>query len=242
MRRRSISWYNHAKEIAKKSPTLGATYRADHSLHGEYGHKGWKNKWNFIDNLQQERHRMKRDGFSNMRNTEEFRNWWAEQGRCQDWCCAWCKKDIKGKNHKKQVDHIKPLLRGGSNDFNNLVLSCPECNRKAGTAPYRVKPSWIKPNKFVLQEKIDKPSRPTSEKGSRFWDYWCSEQLHAQHNLCAWCKKRLEEYRIMYLKPLHLGGGKTYNNLVISCLLCESKRSSRENVRPGWIDANRALY
>lgn len=39
--------------------------------------------------------------------------------------CWWCGKPVKDNYH---VDHINPLSRGGSNNPNNLVISCPTCN------------------------------------------------------------------------------------------------------------------
>lgn len=42
----------------------------------------------------------------------------------QDNKCAYCGKHLD----KYHVDHIKPISKGGTNDINNLALSCPECN------------------------------------------------------------------------------------------------------------------
>lgn len=40
--------------------------------------------------------------------------------------CWWCGKLIKG--NKYHVDHRIPLARGGGNNPENLVISCPRCN------------------------------------------------------------------------------------------------------------------
>ena len=40
-------------------------------------------------------------------------------------CCWWCNKPIQGTYH---IDHRIPLVRGGSNAPDNLVISCPHCN------------------------------------------------------------------------------------------------------------------
>lgn len=47
------------------------------------------------------------------------------QYRSQHGKCWWCTKRVGGKYH---VDHVRPLARGGTNNPNNLVISCPDCN------------------------------------------------------------------------------------------------------------------
>lgn len=41
--------------------------------------------------------------------------------------CAYCGEEVLEKFH---IDHKLPLSRGGGNEFENLALSCPECNYK----------------------------------------------------------------------------------------------------------------
>jgi len=57
-------------------------------------------------------------------------------------CCFWCGKipdDFypsriisieKGKTITWHIDHLYPVSWGGTNDLDNLVLSCPKCNRR----------------------------------------------------------------------------------------------------------------
>jgi 5-methylcytosine-specific restriction endonuclease McrA len=51
--------------------------------------------------------------------------------------CAGCKKPLRksGKSKTFHVDHVMPVIRGGSNDASNLQLLCPRCNiqKKAKT-------------------------------------------------------------------------------------------------------------
>lgn len=48
-------------------------------------------------------------------------------GDAQKWRCHWCAKPT-GKAY--EVDHIKPLSRGGSNWPRNLCIACVPCNRR----------------------------------------------------------------------------------------------------------------
>lgn len=43
--------------------------------------------------------------------------------------CWWCNKKLNGKYH---VDHWFPISRGGRNDAENIVISCPHCNWSKG--------------------------------------------------------------------------------------------------------------
>ena len=42
------------------------------------------------------------------------------------YCCAYCGCDC---STEYEIDHKIPLSRNGTNDFSNLALSCPHCNR-----------------------------------------------------------------------------------------------------------------
>lgn len=48
----------------------------------------------------------------------------AQRGRC-----AYCRCNI---SNRYTVDHITPVIRGGSNDPNNLQLTCKPCNSSKG--------------------------------------------------------------------------------------------------------------
>ena len=45
-------------------------------------------------------------------------------------CCEWCGLGLL--NAEFELDHVLSLKRGGSNVAANLVLSCPDCNRRKG--------------------------------------------------------------------------------------------------------------
>lgn len=42
--------------------------------------------------------------------------------------CWYCGYDIRFK--APEIDHVHPVVSGGTNDIRNLVLSCSDCNRK----------------------------------------------------------------------------------------------------------------
>lgn len=51
----------------------------------------------------------------------------AAQYARQSGCCAWCSCDLDG---VYQIDHVIPVVRGGSNTPDNLVCACALCNRR----------------------------------------------------------------------------------------------------------------
>ena len=60
--------------------------------------------------------------------------WLYEQqgGRCEA-----CRKKFSPKGKGTfHVDHMLPLVLGGSNDRSNLQLLCPTCNKRKGSIPY----------------------------------------------------------------------------------------------------------
>lgn len=51
--------------------------------------------------------------------------------------CWWCGKTIGDEYH---IDHVLPISRGGSNNPNNIVISCPKCNLSKGD---KLPTEWI---------------------------------------------------------------------------------------------------
>ena len=47
-------------------------------------------------------------------------------------CCAYCGEEFKDIKDM-QVDHLHPLHLGGTNDFDNLMPSCKQCNHYKST-------------------------------------------------------------------------------------------------------------
>ena len=51
---------------------------------------------------------------------------WLQQH--QDGLCIYCRASLRRK--PSDIDHVLPLVRGGSDDIENLQLLCPGCNRR----------------------------------------------------------------------------------------------------------------
>ena len=52
-----------------------------------------------------------------------------------------------------EIDHIEPVSQGGSNDVDNLITSCFDCNRGKGAEQLSVSPKNLEQKAEVLKEK-----------------------------------------------------------------------------------------
>jgi len=55
----------------------------------------------------------------------------AERAR---FCCEYCQSQLRYSSDAFSVEHILPISRGGSDDLDNLALSCQGCNNCKFTA------------------------------------------------------------------------------------------------------------
>ena len=62
--------------------------------------------------------------------------------------CAYCGTELDFS--KFQVDHFIPKLKGGSNDLDNLMPSCTECNRYKATLSIDIFREWLEKSKKQL--------------------------------------------------------------------------------------------
>jgi len=69
--------------------------------------------------------------YQELRQTKPFKYWWWEQKARQRGLCYYCLKDLD--YGVINVEHVKPMSAGGTNDYNNLVLSCQPCNKAKGS-------------------------------------------------------------------------------------------------------------
>jgi len=54
-----------------------------------------------------------------------------------------------------EVDHIKPVSSGGSNDTDNLITACFDCNRGKAAHTLDVSPATIAQKAVIFEEKRD---------------------------------------------------------------------------------------
>lgn len=70
-----------------------------------------------------------------------------------DFTCKYCGN--KPPNVMLEVDHIKPVSKGGTNNINNLITSCFDCNRGKSNIELKKIPNTLLQNQEILQEKED---------------------------------------------------------------------------------------
>lgn len=63
--------------------------------------------------------------------------------------CYYCHKRRKPEE-VFEVDHIVPIIRGGTNHETNLIVACRKCNRAKGTKRAGRRGEWVK----LPQDKI----------------------------------------------------------------------------------------
>ena len=72
--------------------------------------------------------RKKREAFERKKLTKAFRVWRYNQYiKTQKGLCYSCKLPIQG---AWTTDHKIPLARGGTSNYNNMVVCCLECNKR----------------------------------------------------------------------------------------------------------------
>jgi len=68
-----------------------------------------------------------------------------------DFKCQYCGSTPP--NITLEIDHIKPVSKGGTNDINNLVTSCFNCNRGKSNIELKTLPNQLNDNIEILREK-----------------------------------------------------------------------------------------
>lgn len=80
--------------------------------------------------------------------------------------CRFCGCDLHGGG---QVEHLTPVARGGSNNPNNLTLSCRNCNYEKTSKTLDEYLEWRAERKLYIRvvDYIERPDIPTIARGRR---------------------------------------------------------------------------
>lgn len=61
----------------------------------------------------------------------DFNSWVRRTYGKQGALCFYCQCDLS--KRRINVEHVKPLSRGGQSSSSNMVISCPDCNKSKGS-------------------------------------------------------------------------------------------------------------
>ncbi|QPB43420.1 HNH endonuclease [Rodentibacter haemolyticus] len=80
--------------------------------------------------------------------------------------CRFCGKSLNGGG---DIEHLTPISRGGSNNINNLTLSCHKCNKEKTNKTLFEYLEWRQERKLHIRdiEYIEFPDNPLSPRGRR---------------------------------------------------------------------------
>jgi len=54
----------------------------------------------------------------------------------QNWRCCWCGRPVsifRGRRDSATIEHVTPKSEGGTDDWENLAMSCARCNSNRGS-------------------------------------------------------------------------------------------------------------
>lgn len=77
-------------------------------------------------------------------------DWYALVGAViqrDGWVCSYC--DCDTSIHGHAIDHVIPLAKGGTNELDNLTMSCKSCNSSKGARI--LGEEWTPPNDDFLR-------------------------------------------------------------------------------------------
>lgn len=81
-------------------------------------------------------------------------------------CCRFCGKAL---NNGGQIEHLTPIARGGSNNPNNLTISCRSCNYEKTSKTLDEYLEWRKERKLYIHKIsfTENPDQPTISRGRK---------------------------------------------------------------------------
>lgn len=120
----------HLKRISQESRIKDARYRTTHRQEARERNKKWSAANPVVKRALRENYRARKAAGGEHTAADIRLLMKSQQGLC--W---WCGKPVDPK--KYHVDHRIPLSRGGSNNPDNLCITCPTCNlSKNDKLPY----------------------------------------------------------------------------------------------------------
>lgn len=96
-----------------------------------------------------------------------------------DYCCAYCGNEFRDRTDLLTFDHVLPRARGGATSFENLLLSCQDCNQRKGCrtpAEAGMRPLWPprRPGRAEIERKMRQHRRQVQALHDSWVDflYW----------------------------------------------------------------------
>jgi len=99
------------------------------------------------------------DAYRAWRYGAGYKIWRDKQWQIQKGRCYYCKVSLRGR--KTNVEHVVAQSRGGLTVRKNLVLSCPDCNKRKGSS--EASAQLIKQVEFFNASKRKKIKRKAKE-------------------------------------------------------------------------------
>ena len=78
---------------------------------------------------------------------------------CDGWRCRYCNRKLRdgdpGHGKALEIDHKRPVSRGGSNRRRNLQATCKRCNREKGDKTHKEYMRWLEENDLLEDDDDD---------------------------------------------------------------------------------------
>lgn len=81
--------------------------------------------------------------------------------------CCWCRcltTEERNKKNSSTVEHIKPRCEGGTDDIENLLMACHQCNQKRKTHPWELFLLHIEEGIVLPKCKVKTPVQPLPQR------------------------------------------------------------------------------
>lgn len=123
-----LKYWNERRKtykVKKPSPEVIRQYRK--SAYAKFKERHWES---FLLQAAIQRHKRRalKKAAGGSFTAKEIAALYIKQGRK----CATCKRRVSDKKGKRKyhIDHVTPLIKGGSNDIENIALLCQSCNNR----------------------------------------------------------------------------------------------------------------